>query len=80
HPEWGHISPGEFIPIAEETGLIIPIGKWVLEEACRQNKKWQEEYNIPLRVSVNISSRQFQQTNLVQMVKQTLEDSGLAPE
>jgi len=80
HPEWGHISPGEFIPIAEETGLIIPIGKWVLEEACRQNKEWQEEYNIPLRMSVNISSRQFQQTNLVQMVKQTLEESRLAPE
>ncbi len=59
HPEWGTISPAEFIPIAEETGLILQIGEWVLHGACLQNKAWQNAGYAPLRMAVNISSRQF---------------------
>ncbi|WP_141430520.1 bifunctional diguanylate cyclase/phosphodiesterase [Bacillus sp. 03113] len=79
HPEWGNISPAEFIPLAEETGLIIPIGKWVLYEACRQNKSWQNMGYPPLRVAVNISSRQFQQSDLVEVISQTLKETELDP-
>ncbi|MGG1516799.1 EAL domain-containing protein [Paenibacillus oryzisoli] len=79
HPELGQISPVEFIPMAEETGLIIPIGEWVLKEACRQNKKWQEQGFLPIRMAVNISSRQFQQSNLIEVVSQTLSETGLDP-
>ncbi|WP_241243021.1 bifunctional diguanylate cyclase/phosphodiesterase [Paenibacillus whitsoniae] len=77
HPELGQISPVEFIPMAEETGLIIPIGEWVLKEACRQNKEWQELGFPPIRMAVNISSRQFQQSNLIEVVSQTLKETGL---
>ncbi|MGE8203217.1 EAL domain-containing protein [Heyndrickxia sp. NPDC080065] len=80
HPELGPISPAEFIPLAEETGLIIPIGEWVLYEACRQNKAWQNMGYPPIRVAVNISSRQFQQPNLVDVVKHTLNETGLDSE
>jgi diguanylate cyclase len=69
HPEWGTISPAEFIPLAEETGLILPIGEWVLSKACEQNKFWQKEGYPPIRMSVNISSRQFQQPNFVDTVR-----------
>lgn len=77
HPEWGNIPPDDFIPLAEETGLIIPIGEWVLYEACFQNKTWQNEGFPPLRMAVNVSSRQFQQSNLVGMVSKTLKETGL---
>ncbi len=77
HPEWGTISPADFIPLAEETGLIIPIGEWVLYEACLQNKSWQNKGFPPVRIAVNISSRQFQQSNLVGMVSKTLKETGL---
>ncbi|WP_246320953.1 bifunctional diguanylate cyclase/phosphodiesterase [Paenibacillus germinis] len=80
HPEWGNISPEEFIPLAEETGLIIPIGEWVLYEACHQNKIWQDTGYPPLRIAVNISSRQFQQNNLVEMVSKTLKETELDPQ
>ncbi|WP_367618683.1 EAL domain-containing protein [Paenibacillus andongensis] len=80
HPEWGHISPDEFIPLAEETGLIIPIGEWVLYEACHQNKIWQNAGYPPLRIAVNISSRQFQQNNLVEMISNTLKETELDPQ
>ncbi|MCR8643797.1 EAL domain-containing protein [Paenibacillus sp. N1-5-1-14] len=79
HPELGFISPMDFIPLAEETGLIIPIGEWVLREACRQNKTWQDEGFHYLRVAVNISSRQFQQNNLVEVVSRILDETGLPP-
>ena len=69
HPEKGWISPVKFIPIAEETGLIVPIGEWVLETACRQAKKWHDEGIYPIGVAVNLSIRQFFQQNLVQMVE-----------
>lgn len=80
HPEWGNISPDEFIPLAEETGLIIPIGEWVLYEACHQNKIWQNTGYPPMRIAVNISSRQFQQNNLVEMISNTLKETELDPQ
>ncbi|WP_019535384.1 EAL domain-containing protein [Paenibacillus ginsengihumi] len=80
HPEWGMIPPGEFIPLAEETGLIVPIGNWVLREACRQNKAWQLMGFPPLVVSVNISAIQFHQSNFVQLVTDALRESGLPPD
>ncbi|MBH0173691.1 EAL domain-containing protein [Fictibacillus sp. 23RED33] len=80
HPEWGTISPAEFIPIAEETGLILQIGEWVLHGACRQNKAWQNAGYAPLRMAVNISSRQFQQSDLVERVSRILRETELEPQ
>ncbi|WP_052712272.1 sensor domain-containing protein [Domibacillus indicus] len=80
HPETGFISPADFIPLAEETGLIIPIGTWVLEHACKQNKAWQDAGLNPIRISVNVSLRQFMQHNFVEEVERILERTGLAPE
>lgn len=79
HPELGLVSPATFIPLAEENGLIVPIGEWVLQTACTQNKAWQDALQPDLRVAVNFSARQFQQFNLVQMVANCLERTGLAP-
>lgn len=76
-PEKGIISPGIFIPIAEETGLIEPIGLWGLNEACRQNREWQEKSLQPVRVSVNVSAHQFRNKNFVDYVKTALKNSGL---
>lgn len=76
-PQFGHISPVEFIPIAEETGLIIPIGEWVLRTACRQTKAWLDLGLMPLRVAVNLSTRQFRQANLLTSIAGALADSGL---
>jgi len=78
HPEWGMISPAEFIPIAEETGSITKIGEFVLEEACRQNKYWQDIGLAPFRVAVNISARQFAQRDLTEIVSTVLKKTGLA--
>lgn len=77
HPEWGNISPAEFIPIAEETGSIAKIGEFVLMEACRQNKAWQEAGLPPFRVAVNISARQFAQADFPKIVETVLKESGL---
>lgn len=79
HPEHGIISPEKFIPLAEETGLIVPIGYWVLCEACRQMRAWQLKFptNPPLSISVNISSKQFFHPNLIEEIRQILLDSGL---
>lgn len=79
HPEFGVVSPAEFIPIAEETGLILAIGQWVLETACEQTRRWLDLGLVNLRVAVNLSTRQFQQSNLVAQVKNTLLRSGLPP-
>ncbi len=79
HPEMGWISPAEFIPVAERSGLIIPISEWVLRTACEQNKRWQDAGFPPLRVAVNLSSRQFQQEGLVSQVAAVLQQTGLAP-
>ena len=73
------VSPASFIPVAEETGLIVPMGEWILRTACRQNRHWQDRGCARVPVSVNISARQFRQRDLVEMVKLALEDSGLEP-
>lgn len=82
HPMYGLVPPHEFIPLAEQTGLIVPIGRWVLEEACRQVRLWQKqrESDPALTLSVNISAFQFQQPNLVKEVSRTLKQTGLAPD
>ncbi|MGE5657267.1 MAG: EAL domain-containing protein [Actinomycetota bacterium] len=79
HPARGLVSPAEFIPLAEETGLIVLIDWWVLREACFQMQKWQEQIAIhpPLSISVNLSSKQFVQPNLVAQVQQILKETGL---
>ena len=77
HPERGLVSPGEFIPLAEETGLIVPLGAWVMRTACAQNKAWQAAGIPPMRVAVNLSARQFQQRNLTEMVDEVLKETGL---
>jgi diguanylate cyclase (GGDEF)-like protein/PAS domain S-box-containing protein len=79
HPERGLIPPADFIPLAEDTGLILPIGEWVLRTACAQAKAWQTQGLAPLRVAVNLSVRQFLQADLAALVAQTLHDTGLAP-
>jgi diguanylate cyclase (GGDEF)-like protein/PAS domain S-box-containing protein len=81
HPVRGTIGPAGFIPIAEETGLIMPIGRWVLREACRQMRVWQDRYPAfgDLTVSVNLSGRQFAQPNLVGEIDQALKETGLDP-
>ena len=81
HPRLGLLSPIKFIPLAEETNLIVPLGDWILNEACRQMTFWRSEYEGQLDVSltVNISIRQFQQTELVEMVSRALTQSGLPP-
>lgn len=79
HPELGRISPDRFIPLAEESQLILPIGGWVLWEACRQNKVWQDAGHCPVVVAVNLSAVQFHGADLVSGVARVLEETGLAP-
>jgi diguanylate cyclase (GGDEF)-like protein/PAS domain S-box-containing protein len=80
NPVLGVIPPNKFIPLAEETGLIVSIGEWVLREACRQNKAWQNAGLPPIIVSVNISARQFKEKALVDVIIRALADSGLKPQ
>jgi EAL domain-containing protein (putative c-di-GMP-specific phosphodiesterase class I) len=77
HPEFGMVPPGRFIGLAEETGLIVPIGAWVIRTACAQNKAWQDAGLAPLRISVNLSARQFAQKDLAQSIADVLQDTGL---
>jgi diguanylate cyclase (GGDEF)-like protein len=79
HPDRGMVSPAEFIPLAEETGLIVPIGEWVLHTALAQNKAWQEEGLAPVKISVNFSSVQFRQKDPVELVANALRETGLDP-
>ena len=79
HPERGLISPDDFIPIAEETGLIIPIGRWVLREGCRHARRLRGPDGAPLRMSVNLSLKQIQHSDIVADVRDALEEAGLEP-
>jgi Amt family ammonium transporter len=81
HPERGLVSPAEFVPVAEETGVIIPFGRWVLREACSQMARWAEQLpdRTDLTISVNLSARQLQQADLVDDVRVALEESGIEP-
>ncbi len=79
HPRLGLAPPAKFIPIAEESGLIVPIGDWALREACRQNKAWQDAGLPPIAVSVNVSARQFRENHIVAAVAEALAESGLDP-
>jgi len=78
HPTLGLLSPLKFIPLAEETGLIVPLGDWVLHEACRRNKAWQDAGLPPINISVNVSARQFSEKNLVDRVINAARESGMA--
>jgi diguanylate cyclase (GGDEF)-like protein len=80
HPQLGLISPAEFIPLAEDTGLIIPIGQWVLKEACLQNKRWQNQGFARIRMAVNISARQLHDQAFADTVIRTLRETDLEPE
>ena len=80
HPEWGLIAPERFIPIAEETGLIVQIGAWVIRTACNQARLWQDAGLPPVVMSVNLSARQFRQESFVKEVTQILHETGLKPE
>jgi len=80
HPEWGLIAPERFIPIAEETGLIVQIGAWVIRTACNQARLWQDGGLPPVIMSVNLSARQFRQESFVKVVTQILHETGLKPE
>jgi EAL domain-containing protein (putative c-di-GMP-specific phosphodiesterase class I) len=81
YPEHGLLLPSEFVTVAEETGLIVPIGRWVLEEACRQTKRWQEQHPAERLVAagVNLSARQFQDPALTRTIAKVLEKTGLEP-
>jgi diguanylate cyclase (GGDEF)-like protein/PAS domain S-box-containing protein len=79
HPEYGFVAPVEFIPLAEETGLIVPLGKWILHQACLQNKAWQNAGLIKVPVAVNISVRQLQDDDFVSAVGSILQETGLDP-
>jgi diguanylate cyclase (GGDEF)-like protein len=79
HPVRGLVVPGDFIPLAEETGLIIAVGQWVLREACRQNKVWQDQGLRPLRVAINISAAQLRHDDLADHVAAALRETGLDP-
>ncbi len=80
HPQFGAVSPDQFIPLAEETGLIVSIGEWVLREACAQTQYWREQGHQDLRVSVNLSAVQFQDSDLYNTVKSALDDTRLRAE
>lgn len=77
HPQLGFVSPGEFIPIAVETDLIVPIGEWAMRTACKQNLVWQQMGYPPSRITVNLSARQFMKRNLVTTIEQILRETGL---
>jgi EAL domain-containing protein (putative c-di-GMP-specific phosphodiesterase class I) len=80
HPEWGVVEPARFIPLLEETGMVVPVGAWVLFEACRHARSWQDAGLPPLRVSVNLSSRQFRSETLFESVTEALRASRLQPQ
>ncbi|TCS72680.1 PAS domain S-box-containing protein/diguanylate cyclase (GGDEF)-like protein [Sulfuritortus calidifontis] len=80
HPELGPIAPDKFIPVAEDTGLIEAIGEWALRTACRQQRQWELHYDLPLRMAVNLSPVQFQQSEIVALVHEVIAETGMNPE
>lgn len=80
HPKYGLMLPIDFIPFAEETGLIVPIGEWVLRTACKQNKAWQDQGYPKIYIAVNVANQQFRQPNFVSLVKSILEETDLEPQ
>jgi EAL domain-containing protein (putative c-di-GMP-specific phosphodiesterase class I) len=80
HPQRGLVSPTQFIPIAEESGFIVPIGRWVLHEACRQARAWQDAGLPPIRVAINVSAVELRTEGFVAGVRATLAQTGLAPQ
>jgi EAL domain-containing protein (putative c-di-GMP-specific phosphodiesterase class I) len=80
HPSKGLMPPAKFIPLAEQTGLIVPIGEWVLKTACAQNKAWRNAGLAPIRVAINLAARQFSDQDLVRKIEQILRQTGLDPE
>ena len=80
HPSAGMIAPSEFIPLAEETGLIVPIGLWALRAACEQSRRWSDEGLGDVKVAVNLSARQFRQGDLIERIRDVVADTGLSPE
>ena len=78
HPKRGLVAPNEFVPLAEETGLIVPIGRWVMKEACHQIHEWQYHYGLDLKMSVNLSGKQFQEVAFVSEVERVLRETPLA--
>jgi EAL domain-containing protein (putative c-di-GMP-specific phosphodiesterase class I) len=79
HPDKGLVMPQDFIPWAEDAGLMVPLGEWVLRTSCAQIKAWHDDGLPPLRVAVNLSARQFQHSDLIRMVASACEESGLDP-
>ena len=79
HPKWGVVLPGRFIPVAEESGLIIPISLWVLQEACRQHQAWRRAGYPPVKMAVNVSATQFMRSNLAEKVAQVLAAHEMEP-
>ncbi len=80
HPRLGLLQPDQFIPLAEQSGLILPLGEWITEEACRQTQQWRAAGLPPLRVAVNLSGRQFNARNLIPSIERALTNTGLAPD
>lgn len=80
HPQWGLVLPGKFIGVAESSGLIVPIGEWVLRTACAQARKWQDEGLPPVPIAVNVSAIQFRQQGFAQLIRDILRQTGLRPE
>ncbi|MFY7806309.1 MAG: EAL domain-containing protein [Limnoraphis robusta] len=80
HPQLGFVSPDQFIPLAEEIGLIAPIGQWVLQTACIQHQTWLAEGFPPIRIAVNLSARQFHQSHLIKIILQTLQETEIDPQ
>ena len=80
HPELGQVPPNSFIPLAETTGMICPIGSWVLDQACEQVAAWRQQGLLLPRVAINVSVRQFEQEDILHRVRRTLQRCGIAPE
>ncbi len=80
HPELGLIMPGEFVPLAEDNGLVVPLGEWVLREVCWQNRRWRDQGLPMIPIAVNLSPRQFLQPNLLEVVERSLKQAGVPPQ